>query len=61
MGQREEDMLRKNVYLMQQQIQEAYKRIDSLVEENRALKKDRYPDKSFDGEGNWVTKPKDIT
>ena len=46
---------------MQQQIQEAYKRIDSLVEENRALKKDRYPDKSFDGEGNWVTKPKDIT
>lgn len=39
MGQREEDMLRKNVYLMQQQIQEAYKRIDSLVEENRKLKK----------------------
>ena len=42
MGKKEEDILRKNVYMMQQQIQEAYKRIDSLVEENRQLKKDNY-------------------
>tara|TARA_R100001244_G_scaffold132062_1_gene106916 strand:- start:61 stop:240 length:180 start_codon:yes stop_codon:yes gene_type:complete len=58
MGKREEELLRKNVYLMQEQIQNAYKRIDSLVEENRQLKKDKYPDKSF--EDKWVTKPKDI-
>jgi|TARA_R110002012_G_scaffold18776_1_gene68626 prefoldin subunit 5 len=57
MGQKEEDMLRKNIYLMQEQIQNAYKRIDSLVEENRKLKKDKYPDKSFGD--SWVTKPED--
>ena len=50
-------MLRKNIYLMQEQIQNAYKRIDSLVEENRKLKKDKYPDKSFGD--SWVTKPED--
>tara|TARA_R100000152_G_C6729451_1_gene154334 strand:- start:120 stop:302 length:183 start_codon:yes stop_codon:yes gene_type:complete len=57
MGQKEEDILRKNIYLMQEQLQNAYKRIDSLVEENRQLKKDKYPDKSFGD--NWVTKPED--
>ena len=57
MGQKEEDMLRKNIYLMQEQIQNAYKRIDSLVEENRKLKKDKYPDKSFGD--SWVAKPED--
>ena len=30
MGQKEEDMLRKNIYLMQEQIQNAYKRIVEL-------------------------------
>ena len=53
-----EEILRKNVHDLQEQLQTAYRRIDTLIGENRKLRTKLYPDQSF-SESNWVEKPKE--
>mgnify|MGYP003148542057 CR=1 FL=1 len=57
MGIKEEEQLRRNVFELQKQLQTSYQRIDSLVEENRQLKKHIDPEISI-SESGWAIKPK---
>ena len=56
MVNRVEEILRKNVHDLQGQLQTAYRRIDTLIEDNRKLRTKLYPDQSF-SESKWVEKP----
>ena len=57
MNQQMEDLLRKNVRDLQEQLRNAYVKIKDLTEEVHKLRRKVYPSKSITTDTGWVENP----